>query len=229
MVEYFVDTCVIIGYATYIKIIANVEKYGLHCEKFFNDNHERICSRSVERELNRVKNKRLRLYKEVCKYLERGLDVDQIRMEIDDDKLRDHLIQILNSLKAIPIMTQHDKNRLISNFRYISRIFNLRIKNALKKIKEIIDVDEIHPYRHERISWGQLLGEIIDNTDDGQILVDCMIISHYRGNLIFITLDEKDIINNKDKIFKFAEEHCSTSINPNFDIKHLAELYPDLH
>jgi len=228
LVEYFVDTCVIVGYAAYIKIIADVERYGSHCEKFFSENHERICSKSVKKELDHIRYKRLKLYEKVCRYLESNLDIDQIIMDIDDSKLRDHLIQILKSLSTIRISTKHDKIHLITSLRYISKIFDLRVKNALNKIKEIIDVDEIHPYPHERISWGQLLGNIINNVNDGQILVDCIIISHYRGNIVFVTLNEKDIINNKHKIFKFVDEYCSTSINPNFDIKHLAELYPNL-
>jgi len=222
-----VDTCIIIGYATHIKIITDVEKYGLHCERFFNDNHERICSKNVEDEIERVKNKRLKLYENVCKYLAGGLDINQIKKMIDDDKLRGHLESLLKSLKATPMVTEHDRIRLVTNLRNIGRAFDLRIKKALSKMKEIIDVDSIHPYTHERISWGQLLGDCINNTNDGIILVDCIILSHYRGNLIFVTLDEKDIINNKYIIFKFAEEYCSLSIKPNFDICHITNLYPD--
>ena len=225
MPEHFVDTCVIVGYAANIPTIPDVEPYGLHCERFFNENIIRICSKNVEKEVERVRRKRMALYKYVCESLSRGLEIYQIG--VMDKKQREHLESILESLRKENLITEQDKVKTVTILRLIGQIFEQRIKDALSKIKEVIDVDKLHDI-HEKVSWAQLLGNIIGNYDDGKILVDCIILSHYRGYLIFVTIDRKDIVNNRDKISKFANDYCSISIKPNFDIYHITELYPKL-
>ncbi|RLI77281.1 hypothetical protein DRP05_10515 [Archaeoglobales archaeon] len=221
MVEYFVDTCVIVCYASNF---GRVEEYGNDCDIFFGRDFDRITSKNVKKELERVKKRRLELYASIVDILNKGGDLSDVEA---DEKVRNHLQAIVEAV---------DDGRIeanVQNFRNIEMFFRNRCRNAInRKIRAIVDVEREYEKRypgrrHEKVSWDGLLGNKIGNNDDGKVVIDCAILSSFRGKLILVTLDQKHILSKKKEIFSFINEYCSVVTDlpdPNFEIYHVVEV-----
>ena len=209
----------------YASNFGGVEKYGDHCDTFFEeDDFEKITSENVRRELKRVEKRRVKLYASIIDSLRNEGNLSGVEA---GNKISNHLRAIIESV---------DKGKIeptVSNFRSIELFFRTRCRNAVvKKIKEIINVEREYEKRypgrrHEKLNWDQLLGVRIGNLDDGKIVMDCAVLSSFRGHLIFVTADQKDILGKKEEILSFVNDYCSIVSDlqdPDFEIHHIADL-----
>jgi len=222
-VEYFVDTCVIVGYASYIKDVLE-EGDDEDCYEFFSRELDRITSENVRRELNNVRKRRLKLYSDITTAIGSGKDLSELRVE---DRVRSYYQAILNALESGKM------EKSLQEFRKIEMLFKNRCREAIsKRIKEIVDVEKEYERRYpgrgyEKASWDDLLGERIGNLNDGRVVMDCAILSSLRGKLVLVTTDGRHILNNTETIHSFIEEYCSVSLMsqlPDFEIRHPREL-----
>lgn len=218
--ECFVDTCVVVCYASNF---GGVEKYGDDCDEFFERDFDRITSKNVKEELKRVEKRRLKLYASIIDVLNKGGDLSEVEA---DEKVRKHLQAIVEAVENGRIEAS------VQNFRNIEIFFRNRCRNAInRKIKEIVDVEREYERRYpgrryEKVSWDGLLGKKIGNDDDGKVVMDCAILSSFRGKLILVTIDQKHILSKKKEIFSFIDDYCSVIPDlpdPNFEIHHVID------
>ncbi len=227
MLEYFLDTSVIVAYASCFGDNDFIEEYGKDCELLMESDKIKIISKNVEKELNSLKRRRTNLYINIISILSKGLSISEMESRIEvDDNLRKHLQTLIKLTRAGKI----EEN--LESFRRIEQLFNNRIRRVKTQlIKEVIDVNskfnEVYPNMgHYLISWSGLLGERIGNKNDGKILVDCIALSAIRGKLVFTTLDCEHILSKKEEITSFVDEYCSVipSFNPDFEVRHVTEV-----
>jgi len=219
--EYFLDTSVIVAYASSFGD-GFIEKYGKDCETFLENEFDKITSNNVEKELNSVKRRRIKLYRKIIHALSENTDIHELEV---DDNIRNHF-------EALVELIKRGKIGSIDSFRRIEQIFGSRVRKAKTSlIKEIVNVtmefERAHPgMSHNKLSWESLLGNLIGNTDDGRVIMDCVVLSAVRGKLTLATLDNKHMLSKKDDIKGFVEEYCSVvpSFNPDFDLRHVRDI-----
>ncbi len=223
MLEYFLDTSVIVAYASCFGDNAFIEEYGEDCERLIESDNIKIISKNVEKELDSLKRRRTSLYREIISALSGGLSITEIESQIEvDDRLREHL----RTLIELAPLGKFEEN--IETFRRIEQLFGNRIRKA-KRLIEIIDVhskfNEVYPgMGHNLLSWGELLGVRIGNRNDGKIVIDCVALSAIRCKQVLTTLDYEHILSKEEEIMKFVNDYCSTipSFSPNFH--HLVQI-----
>ncbi len=223
LVEYFLDTSVIIGYASYFNG-EYLEPFGKECELLLEDeSYYKITSKNVDREMHSVKRRRIQLYRKIIQAIIENKDLNELEV---DSKLQDHFKALISLIERSKI------EKTVESFRTIEQLFSRRLIRARHQlIKEIINADAEFERKYpgmgyNKTSWEDLLRAIIDNIGDSKVIMDCVVLSDIRGKLILVTLDWKHILSKKDKIKKFIEENCLIlpSFNPDFELCHVKDV-----
>jgi len=219
---YFTDTSVIISYA-YCFDGGPKEQYSEECKYFLEGESKKISSKNVKREIESIKRRRTKLYMMLYQLLLRNLDINDLEVE---DSVKDHLKTILKHIDTGKI------EKSAKSFMRINQLFNNRIRRAvIDLIEEFLDAKEefkqnFRGFEHYKVSWDNLLGTRIGNSDDSKIIMDCVILSAIKGRLVLVTLDYEHILSKKEVIKTFVEEYCLTipSFKPDFELCHVTEI-----
>jgi len=177
------DTNIIIGYATYF------ESKNKKCIDIFKDVREKKTSIRVCDELEIIRIRRIKLYKDVMKYINKNMRINgykpSIRVNKNDLK---HIRNILIELRKVDVLDA------VTYLRNINREIKAGIVDAFNKIRKP------HIPKFNDVLCEARIHGCIGNINDARMLSDALVWAEKNNRLIFCTYDYNDFIKLKTKI-----------------------------
>lgn len=182
----FADTCVYIDYGLDFKY------YNDATAKFFNSNHRRFTSVSVESEIGFFKDFTNQFGGQLERALNKGKRKDVIHYPSTvfkhfSDSRWDLIGEIINKIK------NHDAAGMISEYRAFKRLVWARIDDAKSKTHNPFEKQSNDKTFVNSLSY-------INDSDDQQIIADAALWAIKYEFAIFCTADREHILNNETKL-----------------------------
>ena len=159
--------------------------------RFFHGNYSRFTGIRVRMELNKIKKRRRKLYRDLENAFSQNVSPAQFQptVALKDNDL-DHLRQLLERIG------QYSPPDLLVFVRRIGRIIDQGIINAFSKL-----AGPLVPISTDLVCIRQI--ELcVDNANDAGILVDALCWAERRRQSIFCTADYKDLVNKRNTIYR---------------------------
>ena len=209
----FLDTNIFIAYAT------DFEKNHFKSVRLFHGNHNRYSGIRVKAELNKIKNRRTKLYEDLYLFLSQGGSIQNFHPQVQpspNDQI--HLNQLITQL------SKSNKNETLKLLRKIVRIIELGVEYALSLvIKPLVPISG-------DLACERQISLLIGNTCDAEILIDalCWAEKYNSSTITFCTTDYTDVLKNRAKIYmEICKIRACLPAEISLEISSLDEFIPN--
>lgn len=169
-------------------------------------------SKRVINEVNRVKNKRLKIYHLLLEFLTSGdklIDASLIKYNVNlNDNDKRHLNALLSYIS--------DQKDGLLFLRAFNRQYKISLEDATNAINLVVSVDQ--PYLRDLIITDGI------HKEDAEIIIDAYYWSCGKDDPRYVTIERRSIENNRDLILHILHGSCTDFPRTELKLLNISEL-----